>query len=232
MSLDGCAAIGLDMSDEPVVRRILWGVGTPRTMRPHWALHELSLPYECEAISARGGKTKTESFSVLNTRQKIPVLQDGDFTIAESAAIISYLADAYGGDAVRLIPAGRRERAQWLEWSIFICMELDATGLYVIRRHVGLPDIYGEAPAAVEAAKSYFAKQLGSVEQTLNDRRCCLMGDQFTTADILLATCLTWALRFHVPIDENSRAYLDRITAREAYQKALVANETRPEHDP
>jgi glutathione S-transferase len=60
------------MSNEPLGRRILWGVGTARTMRPHWALHELSLSYECEAISARGGRTKTESFSVLNPRQTRP----------------------------------------------------------------------------------------------------------------------------------------------------------------
>jgi len=220
------------MSNEPIGRRILWGAGTPRTMRPHWALHELSLSYECEAISARGGGTKTERFSALNPRQKIPVLQDGGFTIAESAAIIAYLAESYCDTAVRLLPAGRRERAQWLEWSIFICMELDATALYVIRRHVGLPHIYGEAPTAVEAAKSYLARQLGSVDQKLGDGRCYLMGDQFTTADILLATCLTWALRFNVPVHENSQVYLDRITAREAYRKALMANEARPEPVP
>jgi len=218
------------VTNELAGKRVLWGVGTPRTMRPHWALHELSLSYEREAISSRGGEMKTERFSNLNPRQKIPVLQDGDFTIAESAAIISYLAEVYGSQDVPLRPTGHRERAQWLEWSFFICMELDATALYVIRRHVGLPEVYGEAPAAVDSAISYFVKQLGCVDQTLSDGRHYLMGDEFTTADILLTTCLTWALMRQVPVCDGCRMYLDRTTSRDAYRKALVENEPKPEH--
>jgi len=138
-------------------RRMLWGVGSPRTMRPHWALHELSLPYQTEAIAARSGGTQTATFAALNPRQKIPVLQDGDFTIAESPAIVSYLAEVYSrGDDVQLLPTQQHKRAQWLEWGFFITMELDATSLYVVRRHGMLKHIYGEAPAAVENAKAYF----------------------------------------------------------------------------
>ena len=217
-----------DMTVELVGRRV-WGVGSPRTMRAHWALHELLLPYETEAIESRSGETQTAAFSTLNPRQKIPVLQDGDFTIAESAAIIAYLAEVYGSGNVRLVPAGQRERAQWLEWSFFIAMELDATTLYVMRRHAGLPDVYGEAPAAVECAKTYFFKQLGLVDQTLRAGAPFLMGDQFTTADILLTTCLTWAILRNAPMHDSCRAYLERITSRAAYRTALAANAPRPE---
>jgi glutathione S-transferase len=193
-------------------------------MRPHWALHELSLPYETESVCSRTGETQTASFSALNPRQKIPVLQDGDFTIAESAAIICYLAEAYGNASVPLLPTGRRARAQWLEWSFFITMELDATALYVVRRHTGLAQVYGEAPTAVDAAKAYFFKQLSHVDRALRAEGPFLMGTQFTTADILLTTCLTWALMRDVPIHENCRPYLDRVTSREAYQTAAAAN--------
>jgi len=199
-------------------------------MRAHWALHELLLPYETEAIESRSGETQTSKFSVLNPRQKIPVLQDGDFIIAESAAIIAYLAEAYGSGNMRLVPAGQRERARWLEWNFFIAMELDATTLYVIRRHSGLAHIHGEAPTAVECAKSYFFKQLGHVDQTLRAGGPFLMGDAFTTADILLTTCLTWALMREVPVYDSCHAYLDRVTTREAYRKAAAANASRSVH--
>ena len=79
-----------------VPRRILWGAGTPRTMRAHWILHELGLSYERRPFGPRSGETQTAEFTKLNPRQKIPVLQDGDFTLAESAAIVTYLADTYG----------------------------------------------------------------------------------------------------------------------------------------
>ena len=103
-------------------------------------------------------------------------------------------------------------------------MELDATALYVMRRHVGLPQVYGDAPVAVEAARSYFVKQLGCVDQALRDGRRYLMGDAFTTANILLGSCLAWAIRLQARVCDSCHAYLDRVTAREAYPKALAAN--------
>ena len=215
------------MNNELVGRRVLWGVGTTRTMRPHWALHELSLSYETEAIGPRTGETQTAKFSALNPRQKIPVLQDGDFTIAESPAIIAYLAEAYSSGNVRLLPSGKRERAQCLEWSFFIAMELDATSLYVVRRHGMLKHIYGDAPAAVENAKNYFFRQLGHVDQALRSNGRFLMGDEFTTVDILLTTCLTWAITVDAPVYDSCRAYLERVMTRQAYKTASEANARR-----
>jgi glutathione S-transferase-like protein len=66
----------------------LWGIGTSRTIRAHWALHELDLPYVRRPILARSGETKTPEFTALNPRQKIPLLQDAGLTIGESAAKI------------------------------------------------------------------------------------------------------------------------------------------------
>jgi glutathione S-transferase len=205
-------------------RRVLWGVGSPRTMRPHWALHELSLPYQTEAIAARSGETQTATFAALNPRQKIPVLQDGDFTIAESPAIVSYLAEVYSRGDVQLLPTQQHKRAQWLEWGFFITMELDATTLYVVRRHSMLKHIYGEAPAAVENAKAYFYRQLGHVDQVLRGDGPFLMGGEFTAADILLTTCLTWAVTLGAPIYDSCRTYLERVTTRDAYSAASKAN--------
>jgi glutathione S-transferase len=66
---------------------LLWGVNTSRTLRAHWALHELGLQYDCRPILPRTGEIQTPEYTALNPRQKIPLLQDGDFRIGESAAI-------------------------------------------------------------------------------------------------------------------------------------------------
>jgi len=84
------------MTDITPRRLVLWGVGTSRTVRAHWALHELDLDYECRAILPRTGETQTAEYTELNPRQKIPLLQDGDFKIAESPAIAAYLSNTYG----------------------------------------------------------------------------------------------------------------------------------------
>jgi glutathione S-transferase len=81
------------------------------------------------------------------------------------------------------------------------------------------------APAAVESSKAYFLKQLDHVDQTLQASGHFLMGEEFTIADILLTTCLTWAVALEVPVHDNCRAYLERVMARTAYQTALAANQ-------
>ena len=203
---------------------ILWGVGTSRTIRAHWALHELGLDYECRPIQARTGETQTPEYTALNARQKVPLLQDGDLTITESAAIVAYLSDAHGRDDNRLVPVDGRERARCMEWCFFVVSELDATSLYVIRRHEALKHIYGHAPVANEAAAAYFQKQMRSVDRALADGRRHLMGDRFSAADILLSTCLDWAVAYGVPVSDAALAYNRGIVGRDAFVRATERN--------
>ncbi len=207
-------------------RLTLWGVGTSRTVRAHWAMAELGLAYETRAIGARTGETQTAEYTALNPRQKIPLLQDGDFCIGESAAIVAYLSRTYSSGEKSLIPEPPREYAAWLEWLFFIVAELDSTSLYVMRRHKAdaLGHIYGVAPDVVAKAGEYFRKQLRHVETALADGRTYLMGDRFTSADILLTTCLEWAIAYEVGVCDNAHPYLDRIRERPAYQRGKAAN--------
>jgi glutathione S-transferase len=207
---------------------VLWGVGTGRTMRAHWALHELDLPYESRPIHPRSGETKTPEYTALNARQKVPLLVDGDFRIGESAAIVAYLSQNYSTPGHVLIPEGKALQAKWLEWCFFVIAELDSTSLYVMRRHGtnnGLAHVYGEAPLVVSKAAEYFRDQLRHVDVALSDGRTFLMGDQFTTADIILTTCLTLAIDYGVGICDSALPYLERTKARPAYQRASIANE-------
>lgn len=204
----------------------LWGVGTSRTVRAHWAMFELDLPYTTKPIGPRTGETKTAEYTRLNPRQKVPLLQDGDFCIGESAAIVAYLARTYSTEKCRLIPETQRDYAAWLEWCFFIVAELDSTSLYVMRRHRAdaLGPIYGVAPEVVAKAAEYFREQLRHVETALADGRTFLMGDQFTSADILLATCLDWAIAYGVGICDNAHPYRDRVRERPGYRRGTEAN--------
>ena len=220
------------MTDErsSAPRLVLWGCSTARTLRAHWALHELGLVYEHRPIGPRTGETETEEFTKLNPRQKIPLLQDGELTLAESAAIVNYLAERYG-EPDRLMPAaGSGARACYDQWAFFVMMELDAHTLYVIRKHRDLAHLYGEAPAAIQTASEGFAKQSAVAELEFADGREFLLGDRFTGVDILLGSCLDWAVAYGEPIGPGLAAYRDRLHARLAYVRAVQDNFfTRPE---
>ena len=139
------------------------------------------------ARSSRAARRWTTRSSLRFTqRRKIPFFEDGEIRIGESGAIVFYLADRYR-DRGRLAPEpGTAARAAFEELAFFILMELDATALYVLRRHEGLPDVYGEAPEACAAARGYFQRMVGEIERRLADGRPHLLGEAFSAADLLL----------------------------------------------
>jgi len=212
----------------PNAARILYGAGSMRTLRVHWALAELGLAYTTRPIRSRSGETETLAYRRLNPRGKIPILCDGDLTISESPAIVTYLGERYATDASPLVPKGLEARTRYNEWLSFITMELDATSLYVLRRHEGLPEIYGEAPTATKVARDYFLRQINAAAEDLSDHRRHLVAEAFTGADIIMTTCLLWADSLDLPLPGVFQAYLETHTARPAFQIARTAN-TPPE---
>ena len=204
--------------------RILWGVGTSRTIRAHWALIELKLSYKTEIIRTRTPDTETVAFKSVNPRQKIPVLQDGTLTMGESAAIVTYLAESYSTEQVSLIPDNPKARAKYFEWMSFICMELDATSLYVLRRHWSLPEIYGDSPVANKASEEYFNRMITAADKLKNPKQTYLLETGFSGVDILMTTTLKWAIDYNQRIPTNFMEYLDHMSNRPGYIAALEAN--------
>ena len=204
--------------------RILWGVGTSRTIRAHWALIELNLSYKTEIIRTRTTDTETAAFKSVNPRQKIPVLQDGTLTMGESAAIVTYLAEGYSTEQVSLIPDNPKARAKYFEWMSFICMELDATSLYVLRRHWSLPEIYGDSPIANKASEEYFNRMITAADKLKNPKQKYLLETGFSGVDILMTTTLKWALDYNQKIPNDFMEYLDQMGNRSGYIAAIEAN--------
>ena len=194
-----------------MTKRILWGVGSSRALRAHWALVFLGLEYETRAILTRTPAMETPEYRAVNPRGKIPTLIDGDLTVTESPAIVAYLAERYSTPERRLIPEGIEQRAFYFEWMSFISMELDATSLYVLRRHEGLPEIYGPAPEACVAARAYFERMIKAAALRLDDGRRFLLGEAFFGVDILMTSCLDLAVNYGFELPEAFAAYRARI---------------------
>lgn len=200
----------------------LWGMGTVRNLRVHWMLAEMGLPYEFHAIHPRGGGTYEPEFLKMNPRHKVPVIRHKDLVVTESAAIIAYLSEAFEPPAAFYVPRDARSRAKLNEWSYFIMTEFDAHTLYVIRRHTTFKSLYGEAPAAVKAAEEYFLDQLLAIAPQIDSGGAeFLFGDKMSTADILLATCLDWAVEYKIELPPSIQRYHARLVNRAAYQEAM-----------
>jgi glutathione S-transferase len=204
------------------IRRV-WGIGTPRTLRPHWMLHELDLPYETRAVLPRSEGMNDPEFRRLSQRGKVPFFEDGEVRMGESGAIVFYLADRYRDRLVLAPEPVSPPRARFDDLCLFILTELDAT-LYIVRRHEGLADVYGASPTAAASAREYFIRQAVEMERSLADGRPYLMGDDFSAADLLLVSCLDWARFVGVSLSDALVAYREKIAQRAAYSRAMQAN--------
>ena len=211
------------MANSEKIQITLWGAGTARTLRPIWVAEELGLDYQLEPIGPRTGETKTETYTALNPKQKIPFCEIGAVKLSETVAICRYLVARFGNSPSLSTPRSIEDAAKEDEWLSFIYGELDETSLYVMRRHGALSNIYGEAPAAMASAHEYVLRVLQVVETALNDREF-LLQDKFSLADLFLITCLNWVLNYDIPLASSLQAYRDRIILRPAYKRAAEAN--------
>src|SRR5271163_3871168 len=91
-----------------------------RSQRVLWMLEELDLPYEVQRYE-RDPKTllAPPALKAIHPLGKSPVITDGDLTLAESGAIVEYLARRYGKGRLQPLPGSSDEirYAYWLHYA-------------------------------------------------------------------------------------------------------------------
>ena len=93
--------------------RILWGRATSsNVMKALWVLEELGLPYQRIDVGGAFGKTDTPDYRAMNPTGLVPTLQEGEFTLWESNAIVRYLAR----DAAAIWPTEAHAKANIDRW--------------------------------------------------------------------------------------------------------------------
>ncbi len=184
---------------------------------------EIGLDAVIKSIGPRTGETQTAEYQRVNPKAKIPALTHGNQHYSESFAILRYLRRTFP-----VIPYGQEQKtpkakAHYDELTSLMLMELDATSLYVIRRHADLASIYGDAPHAVSSAKDYFSKQLsrGISGESLG---AFVWGAHFSELDIIFTTTLDWALAVNIELSIPYQDYLARMHSRAGYQQAVITN--------
>jgi glutathione S-transferase len=197
----------------------IYGVPRSRTMRPLWMLEELGLPYQNVKVNFLG-ESRSPEFLRLNPNGHIPVLQDGDLTLWESLAINLYLARRYDKG---LWPKTVEDEGRAFQWSLWAMTELEEPLLTTLLNRTFLPEGQRDANKADEAAER-FKKPLAVLDGAL-DGKPYLLGDEFTVADLNVSAVLSWAPLAGLDLGPapRARAWLERCTARPAFQRALKA---------
>ena len=196
-------------------------LGHSQSERIIWLCEELGLPYEL--VRYQRDPVTILSPPVLRALHPLgaaPVLEEDGLLLAESAAIVDYLILKHGGGRLRLGP-DHPEFAAFLYWFHFANGNLQPVmGRMLMVGRVGLPPDH-PVQAAVQGRLD---RVVTLVEARLGEAPW-LAGEAFTAADIMSVFSLT-TMRLFQPLDlqhcPNILAYLQRVGARPAYQRAMA----------
>ena len=196
----------------------IWGRATSTNVQKVlWACDELGLAYKRIDIGGAFGGTDDPSYRAKNPNGLIPTLEDDDFVLWESNAILRYLA---AGDAqCRLLPAdlNRRERAnidRWLDWQL-VSLGLALRALFILLHRAGKLASEEEITAATKNASAMF----WILDAHLATQRYA-GGDRFTLADIPIGiSAHRWfSLGVQRPVMPALETWYERISGRPGFQ--------------
>tara|TARA_R110002073_G_scaffold54023_4_gene139270 strand:+ start:14694 stop:15365 length:672 start_codon:yes stop_codon:yes gene_type:complete len=210
---------------------IVHHLNNSRSQRILWLLEELGLEYEIKKYmrDATTMRAPAELMAV-HPLGKSPVISDGDINVAESGAIIEYLVDTYGP---ALKPeAGTEAYRRYIYWLHFSEGSLMPPLLMklLMNQIKSAPAPFFVKPVAKRIAKRVeerfigpeLVKLFGYIEAELTAHEW-FAGDTFTGADIQMSFPLE-AAAARGGLDKSqvkTQAWVNRIHARPAYQRAL-----------
>ena len=193
-------------------------LGISQSDRIVWLCEELGLEYELIRYE-RDPVTRLApaSYRALHPSGTAPVITDGDLVLAESGAIVEYIARRYGGGRLFVSP-DQANFADFLYWFHFANGSMMPAAIIplVAQMAGGGGDVATAFSERLDRNYAMLEERLGAVSW--------LAGNDFTAADIMIAFPLT-TMRLFAPRDlapyPNIIAYLARLAARPAFQRAM-----------
>lgn len=183
------------------------------------AAREKGLEYE---LVPENPSQPTDEFLKISPFSKIPALSDGDFCLADSTAIVTYLEAKYPEPPLLPAEPEARGRAIWFEEvndTVLI-----PTGAPIVVNRFLRPKIFGTEgdEAAAQAAEEALGKPLGYLESAIGESGWLdwgfSIGDLATACTIKTLGYAGW--RLDPATYPKLAAWYDRVTQRAAWQQA------------
>ncbi len=195
-----------------------------RSQRAKWALEELGIEYSSHIINLAEGQQNSDAYRAIHPLSVVPALKTDNYTIFESVAIVLQLIDEH--PEKNLAPAvGTPERANYYQWSVFACAELDPPIMMFFDNTMRPleamrpPGTQHDAQLAARG-RSDFANRANILSKVLSERDY-LLGHSFSGTDILVGHSCFMATHIGLigdyPVLES---YYGRLQRRPGHQRA------------
>jgi glutathione S-transferase len=188
--------------------------GQVRDLRARWALEEAGLAYGTRLLE-QGDQDKPE-YRALQPFGQVPILEEDGLVLFESGAIVLYV----GERSDTLLPRDPGARARAIQWLVAALNSIEPFVMNVASIdlfHADQEWAKLRRPGAVEFVQG----RLAALSRSLGDKPH-LDGERFTAGDLMMTTVLR--ILKHTDIvtsDPRLAAYIERCTARPAFERAL-----------
>src|SRR5690242_427926 len=152
-----------------------------------WMLEELGQPYRTELLDY-ATTMKAPAYRAINPMAKVPALKHGDAIVTETAAICTYLADAFPAAGLAP-PPGSKLRASFYRWLFFAAGPLEAAASNKAMGFV--------VPPERERMMGYgnYGLVMDTAERAVSQSDY-LVGNKFSAADIYVGSQIGFGMQF------------------------------------
>ena len=155
----------------------LYTAPTPNGYKVSCLLEMLQMPYEYELVNLLEKEQFSDQFKNISPNSKIPAIEDteNNFALAESGAIMIYLADKAG----KMLPKSGTERYEVLQWIMF---QMGHIGPMMGQANV----FYRYLPEKIPAAISRYHNECRRLFEVMNNRLSIQqwLCEEFSIADL------------------------------------------------
>ena len=187
------------------------------------------LNIECQIVPVdlSKGDQRTPEYAERNPNQKIPMLEDNDFVLWESNAILFYLANHKPQSG--LWPSGLKRQADVLRWLAWENAHWDAEFVGMVAYETAskiVPGLGSPDPSFVARGQQNFARFATVLNESLKGRDW-LTGDTLTIADFSVAGLVPSAERMQLPVKQFPEIvrWYAALNALPAWRRALEAKD-------
>src|SRR5262249_25964287 len=148
--------------------------------------HHLGVDYELKFINLFKGEQNAPEYRALNPHGRMPTLEDGDYVLWESNAIVNYLAAKKGDTS--LLPADTKARLAVEEWQFWDSNHWDPIcAIFIYERFVKKALGRGDTDEKeIARGTTLFERNAPGLEAALQKHRY-VAGGTLTVADICIA---------------------------------------------
>lgn len=199
------------------------------SMTPHMVLRELGVQFSLQLVDRAQGAHKSAAYLKLNPNGLIPVLQDDELVLYETAAIVLHLVDKF--PQAGLAPAvGTPERAEFYKWLVWLSSMLQGMmPHYFYSDRMVAPGHVAAAAEVKAAAEARIAGMIDQLDAHLASRPW-MMGERFSALDPYAFMLCRWTRGMQRPARTlpHLGPWLQTMLARPAVQQVVEAEGLQP----